>query len=149
MNAIHHSDRPVDVEERRGVARLIRRVCLLREQGEVADAEKLQAGELARAIRDHRLQHGPDSLPESELRELYVVEARRAADALALAELLIPQLTRQPTAARTRSEAVAIPVPMPPAVRMPEAGVPAIPDLLDAMLAAERKARRPMPASAH
>lgn len=124
-----------------GIARLVRRVCLLREQGEAAQAAHLQGNELANAIRDFRLQHGPAALPEEKLGEMFASEEEHVVDAMVLAELLIPQLTRfMPEAVISR--------PVPPAVETPRSvpsprvlagDSPAIPDLLDAMLEAERR----------
>lgn len=123
-----------------GIARVIRRVCLLREQGDAAGAARLQENEMASAIRDIRLQLGPDALPESELRTIIATEERRVADAVILSELLVPQLVEVLPAASGRPSSMTQPVSI-AARPVPPAGPPAISDLLDAMLAAERTGR--------
>jgi hypothetical protein len=123
-----------------GLSRLIRQVCLLRECGETARAAQLHDNELATAVRDHRLAHGPDALPESELREMFAREERRVAEAVILSELLAPRLVRVMPAAAAGPQPT---VPVSPGAVRPSrpAGPPAISDLLDAMLAAERNGR--------
>lgn len=125
-----------------GVVRLVRQICLLREQGETDRAARLQANDLAAALRDLQAEHGPDALREEGLQALFAAERERVAEAVLLAELLIPQLTGGPRLARSVAPARA-PAPMPASA--PAAGPPAIPDLLDAMLAAERTGRHPSP----
>ena len=133
-----------------GVARIVRQICLLREQGDVTQAMQLQENALAEAVRDLRLAHGPAALPEAELQAMFATEERHVLEAVILSELLIPGLVEswqansppaRPAGARARSE------PSRPAAKAPVAASPAIPDLLDAMLAAERTGRRPSPAS--
>jgi len=108
----------------------------------------VETGELAVAVRNHRLSHGPDALPESELRAIFSAEAGRVADATILCELLAP-----PLAARLSLPAGIAPAPATrssPASPRPAVvatGSPAIADLLDAMLAAQRDARRPLTAA--
>lgn len=129
------------------MARLVRRICLLREQGEAATAAQLEQNEFANLVRDFRLAEGPEALPESELRTMFANEERRVADAMVLAELLIPHLagsitkvnrtTVQPSAVSTPE----FPISFSRAAESP-VGSTAIPDLLDAMLAADSAARR-------
>lgn len=105
---------------------------------------------MAEAVRDFRLEHGPETLPESELQALFVREEQRVAEAAILSELLLPRLVdalpvpagrNRPPPPSARAE------PAPPRQHTePAAAPPAIPDLLDAMLAAERHGRRPAPA---
>lgn len=121
----------------------------MREQGEATDAEKLVENELAAAVRDIRLAEGPEALPAGELQAIFVNEERRVADAVVLAELLIPQLAGSlPTAngvgsrPRESEPGRRAPVATLSPVADPVAGSPAIPDLLDAMLAADAAARR-------
>ena len=138
-----------------GITRCIRRICLLREQNNPAEAERVEKNEYANALRDHRLAHGPETLPEIELKALFVTEEKRVADAMVLAELLIPQLTKsfpsaaggsanpmqpRPGSASPSGHDTATPFPRAAAA----AGVsPIIADLLDAMLASERTNRGP------
>jgi len=129
------------------IARLVRRICLLRELGDAVAAAHLEENEFATAVRDIRLTDGPDALPEGGLQAMFVNEERRVADAVVLAELLIPQLAASILAGNNTA-----PRPPPTSDRKvadsfsraadPVAGSPAIPDLLDAMLAADAAARR-------
>ncbi len=132
-----------------GIVRLIRRVCLLREQGDPASADRLQSAELVPAVRDFRLASGPASLTEEKLCALFLSETEHVAEAMVLAELLVPQLARLlPGAAGEPRPTLFVPVPATaPAGRLTPGLSPAIPDLLDAMLAAERHGRRPSPAT--
>lgn len=134
-----------------GITRLIRRVCLLREHGDAVQAGQLCDTGLADAVRDYRLAHGPEALPEGELQAMFVVEERRVAEAAILSELMVPRLVAcfprpgdpvRSTRPRSEPERDAGPAGSPSA----PAGPPHISDLLDAMLAAERNASR-MPAA--
>lgn len=131
-----------------GIVRLIRRVCLLREQGDAVAATRLQDGELASAITAFRLASGPASLSEDQLCAMFVTEAEHVTEAVVLAELLAPQLARLLPAPGPARPALFAPLPSeaPPGRSVPGAP-PAISDLLDAMLAAERTGRRPSPAT--
>jgi hypothetical protein len=129
-----------------GITRLMRRICLLREQGDAGQAARLHEHELADAVRELRATHGAQALSDEELRALFAAEEQRVAEAVVLAELLIPQLV----GARPPVPAQAVPAtPVPARLRVPAVppGSPGIPDLLDAMLAAERNGRRPSPAA--
>lgn len=130
-----------------GITRLVRRVCLLREQGEAEAAARFEQNELATAVRDLRLAEGLEAVRDEELQELFIREEQRVADAVILAELLAPRL------ASVRPPVPAVQVTTPVQVRRDEfvstprviesgAGSTAIPDLLDAMLAADSAARR-------
>ena len=141
----------MEVSPLAGIIRCVRRICLLREQGDATEATRLEKNDLANAVRDYRLACGPEILPESELRSLFVAEEKRVADAVILSELLIPQLVKsfpaQPVAAVPSRPSAAASVetatPFPRAAAA--AGVsPIIADLLDAMLASERSGRRPL-----
>lgn len=145
MNHATFSQLPVAENPLAGLTRLIRQVCLLRENGDAVQAAKLHNGSLADAVRDHRLAHGPEALPESELQAMFAVEERRVAEAAILSELLVPRLAAcfpaDPASVRSappgaaRGGVSAEPPPSP-------AGPPVISDLLDAMLAAERNTGR-------
>lgn len=138
------------------INRCIRQICLLREQGNLAEAERVEKTEFANALRDLRLAHGPQILPQSELNVLFEAEHKRVADAVLLSELLIPQLVKSfsaspfPTQSRQAAAiATAPPVSRDASVQTPKAAAPAgvspmITDLLDAMLASERGGRRPL-----
>jgi hypothetical protein len=135
-----------------GIIRCIRQICLLREQDNITEAERVEKNEFANTLRDLRLEYGPGFLPESELRSMFAAEQKRVADAVVLSELLIPQLVKsfpavataspQSKAALVSSNSRDSSVPIPQAAA---AGVsPMIADLLDAMLASERSGRRPV-----
>lgn len=94
---------------------------------------------------DYHQAHAEDPLPESRVHEMFAREEQRVAEVGIMAELLIPQLL-----GRLGSNAAAAPLSAvtPPPRRVEEARPAppaslAIPDLLDAMLAAERSTRRP------
>jgi hypothetical protein len=144
---------PADAKSLTGITRCIRRICLLLEQDNAAEAARLEQNEFANALRDIRLALGPDALPESELRAMFAAEEKRVADAVVLSELLIPELIKSLPAAPafpppTRPGSLSAsgldsPTPFPRAAAA--AGVsPIIADLLDAMLASERTGRRPL-----
>jgi hypothetical protein len=149
LNNLSTSQRPADAARMAGIVRLIRRVCVLCEQGDAAQAARLQENELATAVRDFRLALGPDVLPENELQAIFATEGRRVADASVLAELLLPRLVEYLPAipGPVRSGSTRPKSELLPAAAQAAAGPPAIPDLLDAMLAAERTGRRLSPAS--
>ena len=128
------------------LARLIRRICLLREQGNHPGAEQLETGPLAAAVREFRTTHGPEALPESELQAMFALEEKQVIAAAIISELLLPQLVESMTTANSagpnRPAAVFHPRVSPPAVSRAAAsaaGPPVITELLDAMLAAERR----------
>lgn len=139
-----------------GITRCVRHICLLREQNNVAEAERLEKNDFANALRDLRFAHGPEVLPETELRAMFVAEQKRVVDAVILSELLIPQLVKTftPSAGLIQSKPVSVisavaresSIPIP--VAAAAVGVsPMIADLLDAMLASERGGRRPLHSS--
>ena len=143
MNTHPSSDRAAEAGRLAGIVRLIRRICLLREQGDAATAGRLQAGELASAVADFRLVAGPAGLSEEKLCALFVSEAEHVAEAMVLAELLVPQLARLMPGVGAARVPLFAPTPVAaPAGRLAPGESPAIPDLLDAMLAGERTGRR-------
>ena len=129
-----------------GLSRLVRQICLLREQGDTAGAARLQEKDLATAVADMRQAHGAAVLPDDALMALFAREAQRVSEALLTAELMVARLAElwSPLPPRAASapaaSASARPLPATPA------GPPAITDLLDAMLAAERTSTRLSPA---
>jgi hypothetical protein len=146
--------RPTSSGSTFGVARLIRQVFVLREQGDHAGAARLEENEIPTAVRDHRLAHGPDALPDAELRALYAIEEQRVAEAAILSELLIPRLVKMlpapagPAPLGNNRSTVRTSTVISGTVLTPP-GSPAISDLLDAMLAAERSGRQPVAAGKH
>jgi hypothetical protein len=144
LNPPESSHQPADSDRVAAISRLVRRVCLLREQGELSEARAFENAQLADAVRSFREDSGPEALTESQLHEMFSVEGGRAADASAICELLIPRLTAVlPAHAphEQRPRRVAAPPPL-KREASPESGSPEIPELLDAMLAAERTGRR-------
>lgn len=122
---------------------LIRQFWIFREQGNTTAAGRLLEGDFSNALDEFRRRHGPEALPDQELLILFAAEERRVADAVALGEWLLPRLLAalppvQPDAV-VRPVARSLPADSRPAT-IP-AGPPAISDLLDAMLAAERPGR--------
>ncbi len=152
---------PAEANPVAGLTRCIRQICLLREQGNVAEAQHVEQNEFANTLRDLRLAHGPEILPESELRTMFAAEQKRVADAVVLSELLIPQLVKSfgnsappvAVAHSLRSGVTAAASPRDSSVPIPKVAAadgvsPMIADLLDAMLASERVGRRPLSSSA-
>ncbi|MBL9186418.1 MAG: hypothetical protein JNK23_02975 [Opitutaceae bacterium] len=122
------------------VARLCRRICLLVERGEIAEADRLRTGEFSAAVSALRAA-GTDGA-------MFAIEAERLAHATLIAEFLAPLLAArlQPAARRD--------MPAPSLARIaaltPEPAAPArsaapgnIADFIDEMLAREH----PAPAS--
>jgi hypothetical protein len=148
LNDLPSNDRPAEAERLAGIIRLVRRVCLLREQGKVGEANRLQAGELVAAIAEFRLWHGPEGLTEEKVCALFVNETELVREAMVLAEIMAPQLARLLPLAQASALPVFPSVPLATAPVRPLAdGPPVIADLLDAMLAAERPGRRSPPAN--
>lgn len=117
--------------------RLVRRVCILREQGRVADANRLQAGELAAAIAAYRLWHGPGSLTEQMVCAMFMSETELIREAMVIAEVVAPDLAAMVPAGGSSSAPVFPPIrPLGSLKPFPDQP-PAIGELLDAMLAAE------------
>jgi len=144
LNANSSIPEPGDAAHAAGVNRLIRRICLLREQGMVAEAARLEREDLAMAVRRLRDNPAGAGFPEDVVKGLFAREESRAADAVALAEFLVPQLLAHWPPRSPAAVAGPVPPSLPPVPRAPGTGSPAISDLLDAMLAAERSNRRPL-----
>ena len=68
-----------------GITRLMRQICLLREQGDTGRAARLHEHDLAAAVRDLRAAHGAEALLDDELRTLFAAEEQRVAEAVMLA----------------------------------------------------------------
>jgi hypothetical protein len=148
LNYSSSSLRPDHAGRATGLASLVRRICLLREQGDVAEARRVQETELADRIREMRESADPAALTDAALADLFATETRRVADALATAEVLIPQLVAiWPAGPAARPARLTLSVPTEAPARPAAAdGPPRISDLLDAMLAAERSSTRSTPA---
>ncbi|MEJ1972424.1 MAG: hypothetical protein WDM96_08190 [Lacunisphaera sp.] len=98
-------------------------------------------------MAEFRRAHGADALPDADLDALFAMETRRVMEASLTAEILASRLAELwsplPVAMRSRVTPAATPDPAVP--RSASAEPPAISDLLDAMLAAERPSTRPTP----
>ncbi len=126
-----------------GIIRLVRRICLYREQGETARAARLHADELVAAIAEYRLWHGPDSLTDEKLCVLFVNETDHVREAMALAAALAPDLAGVVPPEGPEAEPVFPPVKPLGSVKPFPDNPPAITELLDAMLTAEPPEQRP------
>lgn len=127
------------------LARVCRRVCVLRERGFAADAERLRIGELAEMVAALRGSSDTDEAIEQRLAATFAVEAERVANAAVLAELLAPLLTD----ARGVSGGPAAPgvdsaSPLPASIPKPapRAGPLDLADFIDDMIAQERPSSR-------
>ena len=73
---------------------MFRRVCLLRLEGREADARRLLEGEFSKAEADARSACRDDPDAETSLRAFLAGEGERVAQAMAFAEVLMPELSR-------------------------------------------------------
>ena len=157
LASTNHHDRPGSTPAcppRDSIVRLVRRICLLNEQGRSAEAARLETTELAAALKAAREAGGAGDVAQEILTEIYAIEKERSANAVVLSELIVAQLHEYLFAAgpsrRTAFTTAANSPPAAPAAGPASGGSPAIPDLLDAMLAHDRSAARrrmaPMPA---
>ena len=131
------------------VARVCRRVCVLRERGQNEEAERLRAGELMTLLAAVRAPDESDAATTERLNALFATEAERVANATVLAEILVPMISEQlrPLAApgRTAAETPAL-AAVAPVVTKPVQPRPAsIADFIDDMIAQERPLDRPGP----
>jgi len=81
------------------VARVCRRVCVLRERGLPDEAENLRAGALIELLAAVRAPADTDASVMERLEATFAVEAERVANAAVLAELLVPLLSEVRTPA--------------------------------------------------
>jgi hypothetical protein len=131
------------------VARICRRICLLRESHQAAAAEELRRGELAAALVAIRATVESDAVVEQKLEATFAAEAERVANAAVLAELLAPLLVQHTSwepgsSARLHEpagEAPALPLSAPP----PRADPADIAHFIDEMIAQERVPPRTPP----
>jgi hypothetical protein len=139
------------------LARLCRQICLGLET-EPSPATRSLDHDLSEALATVRAVHGPDSIHENDLLDLFRAEQLRVTDATLLAELLAPKLAAfLRTAGLSPSpfaETHARPASVPPVAhgRPPlsassplpaaPAGPPGIADLLDGMLEQDRHDER-------
>jgi hypothetical protein len=141
------------------LARLCRQICLGMETAGGPSGHSLDIA-LSEALATVRAAHGPDSIHENDLLDLFRAEQLRVTDATLLAELLAPKLaaflrtaglSSAPFPGATpRTAATTTPAPAPsrpplsassPLPAAP-AGPPGIADLLDGMLEQDRHDER-------
>ena len=117
---------------------------MLREQGDQADADRVQAGPLAELLAALRTPADSDAAFDQRVAVIFAVERDRVANAAVLAELLLPLLAeRLPLAAQSAAPdapaghpitRVTRPLPLAPA------GIAGIADFIDEMIAQENAA---------
>jgi hypothetical protein len=139
----HPENTPVAASERMvEIIRMVRRICLLREDGDMLRARRVDETELQPAVDDYRKMRGDEALPDRALEEIFAIETRRVAEAEVLCELLVPRLVARWPVAVSPGTVDATPVSRISSPVAAPAGPPAIPDLLDAMLALDRAGAR-------
>jgi hypothetical protein len=131
------------------VARICRRICLLRECHQPDAAEELRRGALAEAIAAIRTTSAPEAALEQKLEATFAAESERVANAAVLAELLAPLMAQQPQPEQERGrparipepagETPVVPVPVPPPARRDPADIA---HFIDEMIAQEQPAPR-------
>jgi hypothetical protein len=138
----HFNDSSAAAEDLTGIIRLVRRICLFREQGETARAAHLHADELLSAIAEYRLWHGPQSLTDEKLCVLFVNETEHVREAMALAAIVAPDLARLVQPEGPESEPIFPRIQPVGSIKPFPDGPPPITELLDGMMAAGRPATR-------
>lgn len=131
------------------VARLCRRICLLRERSQLDDAEKLRLGTLKETIAAVRTKNQSDEWIEQKLEVIFAAETERVANAVVLADLIAPLLAGPAQSAQTvatqAEPAADAPVSVPesiPATPRPLADPGDIASFIDEMIAQERRPPR-------
>jgi hypothetical protein len=118
--------------------RVYRRVCLLRLEGRDDDARHVMEGEFAQAEAAALASCRGEADGESHLRAFLDGEGERMAMAVALAEVLVPELSRRlflQSAAPVRASQAPE-----PSLAGSRSAAPALADFIDEMLALERTA---------
>src|SRR5208283_2265353 len=88
------------------VGRVHRRMCFLRSEGREEEARFVEDRELAAAVVEARRVSGSDDEADALLKALFAEGEERVADAVALAEVLLPMLAQEmqsPTQAVVRA----------------------------------------------
>src|SRR5687768_1981164 len=125
------------------IARVCRRVCMLRERGHAEDAERLRAGELMAMVAALRTPAETDAAVSERLNAIFAVEAERVANAAVLAELLLPTLVEKlqlPSRPHTVLESPVTPISAAPPAPVEKPAAPraaSIADFIDEMIAQE------------
>jgi hypothetical protein len=121
------------------VARVCRRVCVLRERGQNAEAEQLRSGSLPELLSAVRTPTDTDATIAERLESVFTHEAERVADAAALAELLVPLLSEQLRSSPALQGVIPATIvpPTPPPKKPPARRAASIADFIDEMIAQE------------
>jgi hypothetical protein len=130
------------------VARVCRRVCVLRERGLNEEAERLRAGELMEMVATVRTPGDNDTDVTERLNHLFATEAERVANAAVLAELLLPQISARLNAVTTPTAASKTPtaaVGVPARAEKPAQRSGSIADFIDDMIAQDKPTDRSGP----
>ena len=132
------------------VARLCRRICVLREQAKPAEAETLQRQELEPLLENLRSAGDTPLTLDARLAATMAEESDRVANATLLAELLAPMLGARAGANEPKTSVVALRPAPPLEARANAAPLPkpvrtaaSIADFLDEMIAQESTPIRP------
>ena len=125
------------------IARVCRRVCVLRERGRAEEAERLRANELMPMVLAVRMPTDTDASVTERLNSIFAIEAERVANASVLAELLVPILAEklQPSATSSApnvSAAAPLVTPASNAAKPPAPRPASIADFIDEMIAQEK-----------
>ena len=131
------------------IARVCRRVCVLRERGQPEEAERLRAGELMAMLAVVRTPADSDAAISERLNAIFAVEAERVANAAVLSELLLPALaekfllqTKSPAPATAMEPALATAPSLPIAEKPAAPRAASIADFIDEMIAQEKPPTR-------
>jgi hypothetical protein len=128
---------------------MCRRVCVLRERGQHGEAEQLRTTSLAELVAALKSPAETDATITARLETIFAAETERVANAMVLADLLVPRLTEQlrsfaplpgMTPAAVNAAAPAMPPPKPAPAR---AATISIADFIDDMIAQENPPVRP------
>jgi hypothetical protein len=125
------------------VARICRRVCVLRERGCTDEAETLRRSELDVLLATLRQEASEPAVVDRQFESIFAAEADRVANASVLAELLAPLLRERlpaPTVAESSAPRTSSPSAV-PARRPRPAAAGGIADFIDEMIAHEHGAK--------
>lgn len=120
------------------VAEVYRRICLLRLEGRDADARRIMESEFAEAEMAAKSACSGDPDADTSLKSFLASEGERVAQAVAFAEVLVPELSRRLSERAGVRPTAAVPAPKP---RVASRGdVLPVADFIEEMLAQERAA---------
>lgn len=143
------SNFPAPVVSWNDIARVCRRICVLRERGQADEAERLRAGELMEMLATVRTADESEIATTERLNGIFATEAERVANAAVLAEMLLPMIAdqlRTMVGSLTASSAAPAPAPSVAAPRVEKPATPratSIADFIDEMIAQEKPPERP------